>query len=169
MSVVIVLIITGGLLIALNLNAINKEKQSFGEVLNHKEKNMTNYEIEIGKLRREFTETILELQKDIEGLKDKIDEVQSVNSKKSEIPHLEQIYEENQAPKELISSETEDNNKNMLNDITQVSENNKSGYNSVKINEVNKMLNEGLSLDEIAEKIGIGKGEVLLIKELYIK
>jgi len=46
---------------------------------------------------------------------------------------------------------------------------NSSKQNNVKVNEISMLLDEGLSVDEISEKIGIGKGEVLLIKELYIK
>ena len=58
---------------------------------------------------------------------------------------------------------------NGLNNYNVTDENNKGNYNSVKINEIKIMLDNGLSVDEISEKIGIGKGEVLLIKELYIK
>ena len=41
--------------------------------------------------------------------------------------------------------------------------------NSVRIDEIKAMLDKNLSLDEISEKLKIGKGEVLLLKELYIK
>ena len=41
--------------------------------------------------------------------------------------------------------------------------------NSVKIDEIRKMLDKGLSVDEVAEKLSLGKGEVLLIRGLYIK
>ncbi|MBV4419125.1 hypothetical protein KM800_07240 [Clostridium tyrobutyricum] len=42
-------------------------------------------------------------------------------------------------------------------------------YNNVKIDEIKKMLDDNMSIDEISESTGIGKGELLLIEELYIK
>ena len=65
----IILIIVGIFLIALNFNAMRKEKKSFQEKLNVKQNEMGNCELEIGKMRKEFAETILELQKEIEDLK----------------------------------------------------------------------------------------------------
>ena len=47
------------------------------------------------------------------------------------------------------------------------SENNTT--NSVKINEIEKLISQGLTTEEISVKLGMGKGEVLLIKQLYIK
>lgn len=41
--------------------------------------------------------------------------------------------------------------------------------NSLKVDEVKKLLSEGINEDEIAQRLAIGKGEVLLIKELYLK
>ncbi|MBV4415267.1 hypothetical protein [Clostridium tyrobutyricum] len=42
-------------------------------------------------------------------------------------------------------------------------------YNNVKIDEIKEMLDDNMSIDEISESTGIGKGELLLIQELYIK
>ncbi|MBV4426924.1 hypothetical protein [Clostridium tyrobutyricum] len=42
-------------------------------------------------------------------------------------------------------------------------------YNNVKIDEIKEMLDDNMSIDEISESTGIGKGELLLIEELYIK
>ncbi|WP_346847905.1 hypothetical protein [uncultured Clostridium sp.] len=41
--------------------------------------------------------------------------------------------------------------------------------NSLKVEEVKALLAEGLSEEGIAQRLNIGKGEVLLIKELYLK
>lgn len=41
--------------------------------------------------------------------------------------------------------------------------------NSLKVEDVKKLLSEGLNEDAIAQRLNIGKGEVLLIKELYSK
>ncbi|WP_406542245.1 hypothetical protein [Clostridium ljungdahlii] len=59
----IILIIAGILLVVLNFNAVRKEKKSFQDKLNVKQNEMGNCELEIGKIRKEFAETILELQK----------------------------------------------------------------------------------------------------------
>lgn len=40
---------------------------------------------------------------------------------------------------------------------------------SVKYNEISDLLKQGFSVDEISEKLNMGKGEVLLIIELYLK
>ena len=69
MTEVIALLSIGILLIVLNFNAIRKDKKSFSGTLKDKEDNIKDYEIEIGKLRRELSETVLELQKEIENLK----------------------------------------------------------------------------------------------------
>ncbi|MEG0307335.1 MAG: hypothetical protein RR636_05280 [Clostridium sp.] len=41
--------------------------------------------------------------------------------------------------------------------------------NSLKVEDVKKLLNQGISDEEIAQSLNIGKGEVLLIKELYLR
>lgn len=187
------LLLIGVFLIAININTIRKEKNSFSTILNNSENNMKDYELEIGKLRKEFAETILELQKEIEELK---------AERKSDTQHkyLENDDENNKdLHKEYKDEKNIDNilnNKmveieNIINDINydvirnenQVAkddveeiinddknkEKGNSSKNSIKIDEISRLLDEGLSVDEIAEKIGMGKGEVLLIKELYIK
>lgn len=267
MTEVILLLFIGTILIVLNVNAIKKDKKSFSGTLKDKEDNIKDYQIEIGQLRRELSETVLELQKEIEALKLKRET--NNNFKKERYDNnLEDtelytsLYEENSYNDEKkITKETEDedfeqdfrkellkgiesmqNNKlneqekneikyedkkiveqiiennavqqneyedkkeaelqrediyeikdevqqqgenkqqseekkknyikktdNGLNNYNITNENNKSSYNSVKVDEIKEMIDNGLSVDEISEKIGIGKGEVLLIKELYIK
>jgi hypothetical protein len=293
MTEVILLLFIGAVLIVLNVNAIKKEKKSFSGTLKDKENNMQDYEIEIGKIRRDLSETVLELQQEIEALKEEkktnnlkevrnednredrgfyknlyegnsendekiisenlksqdveqrpteifIKELETVQNDKlnekdkNEIEHkpinvIESVTESNvvEQNKEEAEKEPEKQNEesfnekkdekiiieekrgkntnqnyrannnqrkktkqnknyanktnNSLNNYPKVDENNKrdeisksnesskSSGNNVKVNEIKTMLDEGLSIDEISEKIGIGKGEVLLIKELYIK
>lgn len=293
MTEVILLLFIGAVLIVLNVNAIKKEKKSFSGTLKDKENNMQDYEIEIGKIRRDLSETVLELQQEIEALKEErktnnlkevrnednredrefyknlyegnsqndekitsenlksqdveqrpteifIKELETVQNDKlnekdkNEIEHkpinvIESVTESNvvEQSKEEAEKEPEKQNEenfnekkdekvikeekrgkntnqnyrannnqrkktkqnknyanktnNSLNNYPKVDENNKrdeisksnesskSSGNNVKVNEIKTMLDEGLSIDEISEKIGIGKGEVLLIKELYIK
>lgn len=241
----IVLLAMGMLLIAVNINAIKKSKNSFSETLDIKEKDIKDYDIKIIQIRKEFAETILELQKEIENLKHKISVIEDSNPKK-ELVHKEMpldkdlsdvdknfnsynsdihsstkfknqndisyninkdinvngkneitqlihkdIYDENvnnfetQNYKDKIEQSRDMSNdeksnvddeesrdksvKNTIKDSEKEYENNKVTDNNIKIKEITKMLEDGLSIDEISEIIGIGKGEVLLIKELYIK
>lgn len=41
--------------------------------------------------------------------------------------------------------------------------------NKLRIKEVRDLINKGLSIEEIADVLKVGKGEILLIKELYLK
>lgn len=200
---VIVLIIIGTLLIVLNINAIRKDKKSFKAVLNNEEDDIREYEIEIGKIRREFSETVLELQKEIQNLKDKNESVND-NSEKVSIGIEKSSKNDTWGNEELVelihksanitqTEETDDlytikvNNrikesssqyeeksedKNLHNELNKsgiIDENNSEKHNTARVNEIRELLGAGYNVEEIAEKIGVGKGEVLLIKELYIK
>lgn len=142
------LLLVGMLLIVLNFKAIRKEQNSFQNVLQFKEEDMTDFEFALGELRREFSETILELQTEMQHLKEKNNTAEKV----FETKEVENINEKSNIVKKKNTVAA-----------------NIGADNSVKIDEISKLLAEGLSLDEISVKLGIGKGEVLLIKELYIK
>lgn len=129
----IILIVIGIVLIVFNVKAINNQKKSFDGILNDKQGNVKDYEIEITKLREEFSNTILELQKEIEQLKAKL----KINDDST------------------VSSDD--------------SENTVKSSNGVKVNEIKKLLDSGMSIDNICKELDMGKGEVLLVKELYVK
>lgn len=120
------------LLIIFNIKAIKKEDRSFDGILKDKYDNMEEIDLKLGKLRKEFTENIFELQQEIEELK----------GSKNNIEFDSNVFEINY-----------DNDKS----------------NNNKINEIDKLLKQGNDIDEIANKLNIGKGEVLLIQELYLK
>ena len=65
---IFLLLLVGSILIFLNVRALRKEKDSFQFTLNNAGNDMEEFEVQIGALRREFTETILELQIEIEKL-----------------------------------------------------------------------------------------------------
>lgn len=208
MAEVTLLLFTGIALIVLNVNAIKKEKKSFSGTLKDKENNMQDYEIEIGKLRRDLSETVLELQQEIEALKltrennnlkyESVDhsltktfvkEIEVTQNNKSNEKRKNEIKDQSEDTKEPTSENSvvkqnkdevkktnntinsydivDENNKS--DGISKSNKDNKSSGNNVKVTEIKTMLDQGLSVDEISEKIGIGKGEVLLIKELYLK
>ncbi|WP_409068633.1 hypothetical protein ACFLKB_15685 [Clostridium sp. FAM 1755] len=78
------------------------------------------------------------------------------------------INKNNKNNLEKKSKSTKDNlkNKNIENDNYK---NSLEDDNSIKVNKVNKLLKEGRTVEEICEILNIGKGEVILIKELYLK
>jgi hypothetical protein len=188
----IFLISFGVLLIIINIMAIKKEKKTFGSHLNTAKNDLTEVDLRIGELKREFSETILDLQKEIRDLseenmiiKDKYSEIINrlpennekqceKNLKKFEknteeiivnerIDKHEEHFDisgENKLERDIDNEESKNNN---LNDKRK-----NSDSNNVKITEIKKLLDHNLTVDKIAEKLNIGKGEVLLIKDLYI-
>ncbi|MCM8710989.1 hypothetical protein M2651_08115 [Clostridium sp. SYSU_GA19001] len=167
---IIFLLIIGSLLVFLNLRALKKEKKTFSSVLNYTEDNMKEFEVRLGEVRREFSETILELQKEIQRLK-KINENDGIlDNYKLQDKEIEENYEETN-----MKSNNNIAEKAQIKLEEKVFENDESKYrdnitsNSIKIEEINKLLSKGLSVEEVSARLGIGKGEVLLIKELYLK
>ncbi|WP_373898333.1 hypothetical protein ACER0A_007725 [Haloimpatiens sp. FM7315] len=152
----IFLVVIGLLLIVINIGAIKKEKPNFKDTFHNKKEGISDYNVEIFKLRREFSETILELQKEIKDIKKEV----------KELKKIEEVEEENNLNAKKFS---EENIKDMVEEKTVLTANTANRANGVKVLEVNKLLEEGLSIDEIAVKMNISKGEALLIKELYIK
>ena len=131
---VIFLLLIGIALVLLNYKAITKERKSFSSTLSEEKSSISDMDMELGKLRADFSEDILQLQSELLKLRE--------NMEKDTTKEI--IIKEN--PEDLINNS-----------------------NSVRIDVIKAMLDEKLSLEEISEKLKIGKGEVLLLKELYIK
>lgn len=182
-----ILLLIGIFLIVFNIRALKKEKNSFKNVFTNKEENITDTELLIGQLRREFSETVLELQKEIIALRHEINaknESAAILKDKSSAGKLDTILEENlidDITKEIIAaneSHKEEDKEHVIDEVsaerteeTDNEKNNtlKNNSNNVKINEIAELFEKGLSLDEICERFNIGKGELLLIKDLYLK
>ena len=149
------LIFIGLILVILNVLAIIKHNKSFQGVLGDAIENTQDYDIRIGELRREFSESILELQSELmhikEGMDLKVEKTQTTTSfleEANDIIDEEKIY---------------DDNKNQS--IIEQPHN----TNSSKVDSIKRLFSEGLSVEEISEILHLGKGEVLLIKDLYIR
>ena len=140
------LIFIGLILVILNVLAIKKQNKSFKGVLGNAIENTNDYDIKLGELRREFSESILELQSELMDIK-KIEKstsyLETVN-----IENNEKIF--NKSKKQIIIDEAPNSN-------------------SEKVESIKKLVSEGLSVEEISEILHLGKGEVLLIKDLYIR
>lgn len=66
------IIIVGGILIYLNLKAIRVNDNSFKSILKEKEENSSDINLEIIQLRKEIAESLLEVQQEIEKIKEAI-------------------------------------------------------------------------------------------------
>ncbi len=175
--------------------------------------NIDEYKKEIGLIRKEFAETLIDVQKEMEYLKKELNvlkhtyenniEVETFYKKNHNINYPKESYNNlfqskyidnkndknisKEINKKIMVNEIDTNNleKNQKNHKGSLKKkHSKSDYhkkniekdnykngleNSTKVNEVNKLLEEGHTVEEICEILNIGKGEVILIKELYSK
>lgn len=146
-----ILIVIGVILVVLNYKALKKDESSFSDVLKYKQKDMTEVEIEIGAIRRDIAESLTELQKEILDIK------QHINFNNN----VEDIKENLETDEELISNNLTsiDEEVDVINEID----------NKNKTEVIRELISLGLNDDEICEKLSLGKGEVLLVRNLYKK
>ena len=156
----ILIIIVGIFLIVFNVRAILKEKRSFSGVLNVAESNTEDIDVKIGELRREFAESLLEIQKEIEQIK-------YLNEEKQNNLKTETVINAQELENAVDNLNVEENRIYSSENIDMV--NKSPNNNSFKVQEIERLLSENKTIDEIAQTLGIGKGELLLIKELYLK
>ncbi|MCR1933636.1 hypothetical protein ACQX0N_04095 [Clostridium tepidum] len=202
--VAFLLITIGLILILINFKAIKKEKGSFNEVLEDSIENIDEYKEEIGLIRKEFAETLIDIQKEIEYLKKELNVLKytyenNIGKRDSHKENLNENYPKKSDDNLLKANYIHNGDNNISQGINEkvISKNNKNNLekksksikdnlknkniknlnyensleddNSVKVNKVNKLLKEGRTVEEICEILNIGKGEVILIKELYLK
>lgn len=155
------LIIIGALLILLNVKAIKKENNSFTSILK-REKSTVNrdYDVEIISIRKDLAESILDIQKEMEEIKESLLNIK--NNKETTINYLENI-EEKVEEDDIIINGIEPRSEGVISEINFISKIEKVN----KVDEVKRLAENGFSDDEICEKMSIGKGEVLLIKGLF--
>lgn len=221
----IILFLIGIILVILNWRAIKKEKTSFKGTMELASLDVKEIDLKVGQVRREFAETITELQREIIDLRQMVEVLQtSTKANTIHVDNEEQNYsnkpqeenltlkeqelrenitnelknfnnenakiekiEYNESKSNLVHTDEERNHRAMelLQQIEslmpknneeeeneasfEVKLENKVPSNNLKVTDVKKLFEEGLALDEIAAKLNMGKGEVLLIKELYLK
>lgn len=146
-----ILIVIGVILVVLNYKALKKDETSFSDVLKYKQKDMTEVEIEIGAIRRDIAESLTDLQKEILDIK------QHINFNNN----VEDIKENLETDEELISNNLTsiDEEVDVINEID----------NKNKTEVIRELISLGLNDEEICEKLSLGKGEVLLVRNLYKK
>lgn len=150
----ILIILAGVLLIYFNYKGLKKEDKSFLSILHNEEENISDTDLEIGKLRREFSETILELQKEIIELK----EVKQYNYPKDNSYQLQ----DNTNDEKYNKIDT------IIDDEIDIAEEENETENQVisRMNVIKDLIDKGYTDEDICESLSMGKGEVLLIKSL---
>ena len=150
----ILIILAGVLLIYFNYKGLKKEDKSFLSILHNEEENISDTDLEIGKLRREFSETILELQKEIIELK----EVKQYNYPRDNSYQLE----DNTNDESYTKIDT------LIDDEIDIAEEENETENQVisRMNVIKDLIDKGYTDEDICESLSMGKGEVLLIKSL---
>jgi hypothetical protein len=155
--VIFLLALVGVLLIVLNLRSINKDKGLFKENLSSSIENIDENEIKMGKFRVEIAESFLDLQTQMQHLKEENDllrkRIITLEGNNCAALKIDKIIDDPIILNSIYEADTDNNNPEM----------------DLKINEVQKLLDMGISIDEVAVKLCIGKGEVILIKNLYLK
>ncbi|MBU3111802.1 hypothetical protein [Clostridium lacusfryxellense] len=156
------LIFIGLILVILNVLSIKKGNKSFNGVLGNAIGNVQDNDIIVGELRREFSESILELQSEIMDMREIMEKNNIYVKNSSERP----IYRDNTKTNiEVPELEVDDEDDNVK-IYEKIKDKNNNGS---KVDEIKRLFGEGLALEEVAEIMHLGKGEVLLIKDLYIR
>ena len=178
----ILLIIIGVALIATNIRAIMREENNFNKAMIDAESNIDEVDMRLIEIRSEFAKTITELQREISDLKKEnytefikeelLEKSDDSNKNISNDEYINTLVDKVDSLDDdiLIQGENIDE---LMNDSKEEEKdsNPKKGIksNSLKVEDVKELLGQGLSEDTIAQRLSIGKGEVLLIKELYLK
>ncbi|MBU5314751.1 hypothetical protein KQI30_00450 [Clostridium bornimense] len=140
MIIYILIVVVGIILIWINRKEFQVKGAEFKEVLSNKKDTISDVEIEIQNLRRDFAETIGILQMDIKNLSEDIDNLKGTQYVNKNIEKTEES---------IVKSDFKDEGK------------------SNDVEEVKRLIEQGVSIDDICRILSIGKGEVLLIKDLY--
>ena len=140
MIIYILIVVVGIILIWINRKEFQVKSAEFKEVLSNKKDTISDVEIEIQNLRRGFAETIGILQMDIKNLSKDIDNLKGTQYVNKNIEKTEES---------IVKSDFKDEGK------------------SNDVEEVKRLIEQGVSIDDICRILSIGKGEVLLIKDLY--
>ena len=141
----ILIIVIGLILIISNYKKVFIEESTitFSNELNMKKEDELS--LRLIELRSEMGESFLIEQQEIEELKTKLDKLnEDVNYLKKELKEIHL--------KKTVNKRLKDK---------------KDSVDNIKVGKIRQLLAEGESMEDICQKTGAGKGEVLLIKELF--
>lgn len=132
---------------------------SFANILKNEEKEFTDYDMKLVDMRKDMAESILDLQKEIQELRERVFNIESNNLNVKE--NIKQVELDNDIKRDCIDediiSEINFNNLNLKH----------NHGDDGKFEKIKRMIEEGKSDEEICSSLNIGKGEVLLVRELY--
>lgn len=144
-------------LIALNINKLKDDKKNnFLSVINEKEKDFSDIDLEIAKIRKNMGESLTDLQLEIQDLRE---QVSYLKFKINELEKNKNIEELTNVRYNKIEKKEKNVIKNSV--INEINFDNKSKKDRIK-----KLIEDGLTDEEICTSLDIGKGEVLLIRGL---
>lgn len=153
----IIFLCIGIALIALNINKLKDDKKNnFLSVINEKEKDFSDIDLEIAKIRKNIGESLTDLQLEIQELRD---QVSYLKFKINELEKNKNIEELTNIRYNKIEKKEKNVIKNSV--INEINFDNKSKKDKIK-----KLIEDGLTDEEICTSLDIGKGEVLLIRGL---
>lgn len=158
------LIFIGLILIILNVIAIKKQNKSFNGALGNAIGNINDYDIKLGEVRQEFSESIVELQSELMAIRE------IMESSANNLQSTEKINDDDKDKIIIDNYHNGDDSESSTVNITDTNiSTNIDNANEYKVNEIKRLFSEGFSEQEISEILKLGKGEVLLIKDLYIR
>lgn len=154
---IIIFLGIGIALIALNINKLKDDKKNnFLSVINEKEKDFSDIDLEIAKIRKNIGESLTDLQLEIQDLRE---QVSYLKFKINELEKNKNIEELTNIRYNKIEKKEKNVIKNSV--INEINFDNKSKKDKIK-----KLIEDGLTDEEICTSLDIGKGEVLLIRGL---
>ena len=154
---IIIFLGIGIALIALNINKLKDDKKNnFLSVINEKEKDFSDIDLEIAKIRKNIGESLTDLQLEIQDLRD---QVSYLKFKINELEKNKNIEELTNIRYNKIEKKEKNVIKNSV--INEINFDNKSKKDKIK-----KLIEDGLTDEEICTSLDICKGEVLLIRGL---
>ena len=158
---IIILFLVALALIIINIKAIKSEdKNNFENILINKEQSTNKVDIEILKIRKDLSETIIELQREIVDLKEEVRllKLAHINSN-----NLDFYNNDNKNVHIKINNNSQDSEEIIKKDDNKLKEN----KNTSNVLKVKNLIELGIEDDKICRRLQIGKGELLLIKDLY--
>ena len=190
----LILIIIGLVLIIYNYRAIKKENGiereedilniSFQSVLQDNKEELNDYKMEIGLLRKDIAESLTELQEEIIDIKNNLNRLKNnkeMYENKEEFENKD-FLTENDIDSNSNEEKVEKTNKidQIVGDIdenlfvdsnrneeltTEVDFSEKSD--SSKTKNIKRLIEDGLTEEQICHELSVSKGEILLVKGLF--
>lgn len=175
-----ILIVIGIVLIVYNYRAIKRNtiqfeikdtEKSFDTIFKDNQENLTDYQIELGALRKNIGESLTELQMDILEIKKELNMVKINENLFENIDRVENTTKDDDIIlKKEIFDETNNIDKDNTDVISEINfENDNNQAQSNKTESIDNLIKKGLTDNEICHELSVSKGEVLLVRELFKK